>query len=58
MNLVKFQDNNLIHRNQLHFYTITMKYQKEKLKNNPNYNHIKKNKIPRNKFNQRGKDIF
>ena len=31
MNLVKLQDTKLIQRNQLHFYIITMKDQKEKL---------------------------
>ena len=49
MNLEKWQDAKLIYRNLLHFYTLTMKHQKEKLKNNPIYYHIKKNKIPRNK---------
>ena len=31
MSLVKFQDTKLIHRNLLHFYTVTMNVQKEKL---------------------------
>ena len=31
MNLVIIQDNKLMHRNWLHFYILTMKYQKEKL---------------------------
>lgn len=31
MNLVKLQDAKLIDRNLLNFYTLTMKYQKEKL---------------------------
>ena len=31
MNLLKLQDTKLIHRNQLHFYILTMKDQKEKL---------------------------
>ena len=31
MNLVKLQDTKLIHRNQLHFYKLTTKDQKEKL---------------------------
>ena len=30
MNLVKLQDTKLIHRNLLHFYTLTTKGQKEK----------------------------
>ena len=32
MNSVKLQDIKLMHRNQLHFYTLIMKLQKEKLK--------------------------
>ena len=33
VNLAKLQDTKSIHRNHLYFYTITMKNQKEKLKN-------------------------
>ena len=33
MNLAKFQDIKSIHRNRLHFYILTMKNQKEKLRN-------------------------
>ena len=33
MNLAKLQDTKSIHRNHLHFYTLTMKNQKEKLRN-------------------------
>ena len=32
-NLAKFQDTKSIHRNHLHFYILTMKNQKEKLRN-------------------------
>ena len=32
MNSVKFQDTKLIERNLLHFYILTIKYQKEKLR--------------------------
>ena len=32
MNLAKLQDTKSIHRNHLHFYTLTMKNQKEKLR--------------------------
>ena len=39
----------LIHRNLLHFYILTMKDQKEKLRNNFIYHHIKESKITRNK---------
>ena len=49
--LVKLQDTKLIYRNLLHFYTLTMK---EKL-NNPIYQHIQQNKIPRNKPTKGGK---
>ena len=33
MNLAKLQDTKSIQRNHLHFYTLTMKNQKEKLRN-------------------------
>ena len=33
MNLAKLQDRKSIHSNQLHFYTLTMKNKKEKLRN-------------------------
>ena len=39
----------IIHRNLLHSYSLTTKNQKEKLKKQPIYHLIKKNKIPRNK---------
>ena len=32
---VKFLDTELIYRNLLHFYTLTTKYKKEKLRNKP-----------------------
>ena len=35
MNLAKLQDTKSIHRNHLHFYNLTMKNQKEKLRNQP-----------------------
>ena len=47
--LVKLQDTKLIYRNLLRFYTLTTKYQKEKLREKPIYHCIKKNKMPRNK---------
>ena len=49
MNSIKSQDTKLIHRNLLHSYTLTATNQKEKLRNNP-IQHIKKNKILRNKY--------
>ena len=33
MNLAKLQDTKSIHRNNLHYYRLTMKCQKEKLRN-------------------------
>ena len=33
MNLAKLEDTKSIHRNHLHFYILTMKNQKEKLRN-------------------------
>ena len=57
MNSVKLQDTKLIFRNPLHFYTLITNSEKEKLRNYLIYNYIKKNKIPRNKSNQRGKRI-
>ena len=50
MNMVKFQDIKLTHRNPLHFYTLAMRKQKEKLRNNPIHHCNEKNKIFRNKF--------
>ena len=35
MNLVKLQNTKLIHRNLSHFYTLKIRYQKEKLRKNP-----------------------
>ena len=35
VNLTKLQDTKSIHRNHLHFYILTMKNQKEKLRNQP-----------------------
>ena len=51
----KLHDTKSIFRNQRHFCTPTVKYQKEKLGKNPTYYSNKKNKIPKNKFNQGGK---
>ena len=57
MKSVNLQGTKSIYRNLLHFYTLTMNYQKEIKKNNPIYNCIKKNKIliPRTISNQQGK---
>ena len=46
----RLQDTKLLYRNLLHFYTLTMSYQKEKLRKQSTYNHIRKNKIPRNRL--------
>ena len=48
MNLVKFQNTKLVHRNLLDSYTLTVKYHKEKLEHNFLYHLIKSNKISRN----------
>ena len=53
MNSVKLQDTKLIYRNLLFSYTL-MTIRKRKQENNPIYNCVKKNKIPRNKLNQGG----
>ena len=50
-NLAKFQDTKLIHRNLLHFYTLTTKDQKEQLKKQYPSPHIKMNKISMDKLN-------
>ena len=56
MNLTKYWDTKSIFRNQRHFCTPTMKYQKQKLvKKNPIRYCNKQNKVPRNKLNQGGK---
>ena len=50
INSGNLQDIKSISKIQLHFYTLTMKYQKDQ-KNNLIYNCIKKNTIPQNKLN-------
>ena len=45
MNLVKVKETKLIHRNLLHFYTLTTNHQKEKLITQSIYNHIKKKSV-------------
>lgn len=50
MNSIKLRET--IYRNLLHFYMLIMNYPKEKSRNSHIYNHIKKNKMPSNKFNQ------
>ena len=40
------------------YYTLIASYQKEKLENKPIDNCIKKNKIPKNKFNQEVKNLY
>ena len=46
MNSVMSQDTKLIHRNLLHFYTLTTKDQKEKFKKQSHLPSHKKHKIP------------
>ena len=49
LNLAKLQDTKSIHINHLHFYILTMKNQKEKLRNQSHSPLQQKNKISRNK---------
>ena len=59
MNLVKSQDTKSIHRNHLHSYILTMKNQKEKLKNQSHAPlQQKKNKISRNKLPKETKELY
>ena len=53
MNSVNVQDAKLIYRNVLHFYTL--KLSKREMKQTTRYNSIKKNGIPRKKYNKGGK---
>ena len=46
---MKLRDTKLIHRNKLHFYTLTIKDQKRKLRKQSIHHLIKKNKTPRDK---------
>ena len=57
MNLVKFQDAKLIHRNLLHSDTLTMKDQKEKVRKELQLPYMKKNKMSRKKFKHEMKDL-
>ena len=57
MNPVKLQNVKSTHKNQLHFYTLTMNNPKRELSNS-NYNSIKKNKILGNKPNQGGERLI
>ena len=54
MNTEKFQDIKSTYKNKLHCYILPRNYKKEKLRNTPICNCIKKNKIPRNKSNLKG----
>ena len=53
--MAKQWDTKSIFRNQWHFCTLIMKYQKEKQEKNPIYYSNKKSKVPRIKFNEGGK---
>ena len=55
MNSAKLQSARSTHKEQLCFYSPTVNNLKRKLRKNSIYNSIKKNTIPRNKFNQGGK---
>ena len=55
INSVKLQDTKSVHKTLLHFYTLIMKYQKEKYGKIPHLQlHPKKPNISRNEFNQGG----
>jgi len=59
MNLIKLKVAKLIHRNQLHFYTLTMKYQNDKLKKkNPFIIALKKIKHLAIKLPKEMKDLY
>ena len=45
-------------QNLSHFYTLIIKYQRVKQRNNPTYNCIRKNKIHRNKLTTEVKDLY
>ena len=55
MNIVKFQDIKLIHRNPSYPYALTMRNKKRNSGKNPIDHCNEKNKILRNKFTQRNK---
>ena len=60
MNLVKLQVTKLIHRNQLHFYILTMKDQKQKFKklfHLPSHQKKKKKPLGINLFKET-KDLY
>ena len=54
MNSEKFQGIKFIYRNLLHFYMLTMSFQRSNSDNDPIYNSFKNNKILRNKLNKGG----
>ena len=56
MNIVTLQDIQLIDKNALHSYTLTMRKQKEKLRGKSIHHCNEKNKILSNKFTQRNKE--
>ena len=54
MNTVKLQGTKSIYKNLLHFYTLMMNKQKEKLRKQSHLQLQKQNKIPRKKINLGG----
>ena len=56
MAIARWQDTRLTYRNQLHFFTLTKKYQKGNIKRIPFK--IAPNKILRNKSDQGGKRVI
>ena len=58
VNFTKLLDAKLIYRNLLHFYTLTMNYQKEKLRRQSQLQLHQKNKILSNESNKGGKNLY
>ena len=55
---VKFHVTKLVHRGLLHFYALTAKDQKEKLRKQSHLPLHQNNKIPRNKPTKQAKDLY
>ena len=58
MNLAKQRDTKSIFRNEMHFCTQQRTIRNRNQEKNPICYNSKKNKVPRNKLNQGGKDLF
>ena len=58
MNSVKLQDVKSTYRNLFHFYRPIINHQKEKSRNQSHLQSHQNRKIPRNKSDQRGKNVY